>query len=121
MATPEAPRGFPGGASGVAMPRDELRRRSAVRGPTRVVAFSSDPGVKGVRSRLFHWDSEERINMIRLKQIVHSLKRVAADESGGEVIEYALVLGLIIVVAIAIITAVGGKVLARWQSVNSSM
>jgi Flp pilus assembly pilin Flp len=43
------------------------------------------------------------------------------DEHGGEVIEYALILGLIIVVAIGVITTVGGKVLARWQSVNSSM
>ena len=34
---------------------------------------------------------------------------------------FALILGLIIVVAIVTITAVGGKVLARWQSVNSSM
>jgi Flp pilus assembly pilin Flp len=43
------------------------------------------------------------------------------DETGGEVIEYALILGMIIVVAIALIGAVGTKVLARWQSVNSSM
>jgi Flp pilus assembly pilin Flp len=43
------------------------------------------------------------------------------DENGGEVIEYALVLGLIIVVAIVLIGAVGTKVLARWGSVNSSM
>jgi Flp pilus assembly pilin Flp len=44
-----------------------------------------------------------------------------ADESGGEVIEYALILGLIIVTAIAVIGAVGTKVLARWTSVNSSL
>ena len=36
-------------------------------------------------------------------------------------IEYALVLGLVIVVAIAVITSIGVKVLARWQTVNSSM
>lgn len=40
---------------------------------------------------------------------------------GGEVIEYALILGLIVVAAIAVITTVGGKVLARWNNVNSSM
>jgi len=49
------------------------------------------------------------------------LKRLAGDETGGEVIEYALILGLIIVAAIAIIGTVGTKVLARWTSVNSSM
>jgi Flp pilus assembly pilin Flp len=43
------------------------------------------------------------------------------DEQGGEVMEYALILGLIVVAAIAIVGAVGGKVLARWNSVNSSM
>ena len=48
-------------------------------------------------------------------------RRLAADESGGEVIEYALILGLIIVTAIAVIGGVGTRVLARWSSVNSSM
>jgi Flp pilus assembly pilin Flp len=43
------------------------------------------------------------------------------DDRGGETIEYALVLGLVIVVAIAVIGAFGVKVLARWTSVNSSM
>jgi Flp pilus assembly pilin Flp len=49
------------------------------------------------------------------------LRNLARDERGGEVIEYALILGLIIVAAIAIIGAVGVKVLARWNSVDSSM
>jgi Flp pilus assembly pilin Flp len=48
------------------------------------------------------------------------IARLVDDEKGGEVIEYALIAGLIIVTAIAVITAVGGKVMARWQSVNSS-
>jgi Flp pilus assembly pilin Flp len=43
------------------------------------------------------------------------------NEQGGEVIEYALVLGLIIVAAIAIITAVGTKVVGKWTSVNNSL
>ncbi len=43
------------------------------------------------------------------------------DQAGGEVLEYALIAGLIIVAAIAVITSVGGKVLARWQSLDSSM
>ena len=47
--------------------------------------------------------------------------RVLTDESGGETIEYALVLGLIIVVAIAIIGSVGTKVAGRWTSVNRSL
>lgn len=55
------------------------------------------------------------------KRFVKTLTRLFRDEQGGEVIEYALVLGLVIVVAIAVITTFGGKVVARWQSVNSSM
>jgi len=52
------------------------------------------------------------------------LKRFHAilkDDHGGEVIEYAMIAGLITVAAIAVVTAFGGKVLARWNSVNSSM
>jgi pilus assembly protein Flp/PilA len=47
--------------------------------------------------------------------------RFWADEQGGEVLEYALIAGLIVVAAIATISSVGGKVLARWNSLNASM
>ncbi len=50
-----------------------------------------------------------------------TLQRLVTDESGAEVIEYALVLGLIIVATIATIGAFGTRVLARWSSANSSM
>ena len=43
------------------------------------------------------------------------------DEQGGEVLEYALIVGLIVVAAIAAITSVGTKVLAKWTSLNQSM
>lgn len=49
------------------------------------------------------------------------LARVWRDEQGGEVLEYALIVGLIVVAAIAAITSVGTKVLAKWNSLNSSM
>jgi pilus assembly protein Flp/PilA len=49
------------------------------------------------------------------------LQKLIKDEQGGEVLEYALIAGLIVVAAIAVIGAVGTKVLARWSSVNSSM
>jgi Flp pilus assembly pilin Flp len=49
------------------------------------------------------------------------LKKLVRDENGGEVLEYALITGLIVVAAIAVITTVGGKVLARWNSLNSSI
>jgi Flp pilus assembly pilin Flp len=56
-----------------------------------------------------------------MKAIKNLFAKLVKDEQGGEVLEYALIAGLIIVAAIAVITSVGGKVLARWQSLNSSM
>ena len=49
------------------------------------------------------------------------LRKLIRDQTGGEVLEYAPIAGLIIVGAIALITSVGTKVLARWTSLNSSL
>jgi Flp pilus assembly pilin Flp len=56
-----------------------------------------------------------------MKTISSTLVKVLKDEQGGEVLEYALIAGLIVVAAIAVIGSVGTKVLARWGSLNSSM
>ena len=53
--------------------------------------------------------------------IKNLIAKLARDEQGGEVLEYALIAGLIVVAAIAIIGAVGTKVMARWTSLNNSM
>ena len=49
------------------------------------------------------------------------LRALAADERGGEIIEWALVAGLVVIATIALIGAVGTKVLARWNTVNSGL
>jgi len=49
------------------------------------------------------------------------ISKLVRDEQGGEVLEYALIAGLIVVAAIAVITSVGQKVLARWTSLNGSL
>ena len=49
------------------------------------------------------------------------LNTLLRDEQGGEVLEYALIAGLIIVGAIALITSVGTKVVARWTSLDTSL
>jgi len=49
------------------------------------------------------------------------LSKLVRDEQGGEVLEYALIAGLIVVAAIAVISSVGNKVLARWTALNSSV
>jgi Flp pilus assembly pilin Flp len=46
---------------------------------------------------------------------------VLGDDRGGEVLEYALIAGLIVVAAIATISGVGTTLLARWNSLNASM
>jgi Flp pilus assembly pilin Flp len=52
---------------------------------------------------------------------VRRLLPLLRDERGGEVIEWALVAGLIAIGALAVIGAFGTKVLARWTTVNGSM
>jgi pilus assembly protein Flp/PilA len=56
-----------------------------------------------------------------MKSIKNFVAKLVKDEQGGEVLEYALIAGLIVVAAISIIGAVGTKVVARWTSLNSSM
>jgi pilus assembly protein Flp/PilA len=56
-----------------------------------------------------------------MKSVGTLLVKLAKDEQGGEVLEYALIAGLIVVAAIAAISSVGTKVLARWTSLNASM
>lgn len=56
-----------------------------------------------------------------MKTWCNRLSAVFVDEAGGEVLEYALIAGLIIVAAIAVITSVGTKVVARWTSLNGSI
>jgi pilus assembly protein Flp/PilA len=50
-----------------------------------------------------------------------ALKNFLSDEAGGEVLEYALIAGLIIVGAMVAIGSVGTKVMAKWQSVDDEM
>jgi Flp pilus assembly pilin Flp len=56
-----------------------------------------------------------------MKKLSRRLQALIRDDQGGEVIEYALVAGLISVAAIAVVGAVGTKVAAKWTSVNSSL
>ncbi len=56
-----------------------------------------------------------------MRYLSNKFAKLVRDENGGEVLEYALIMGLIVVVAIAVIGAVGTKVVARWTSLNASM
>jgi len=56
-----------------------------------------------------------------MSKVCAFVRRLLNDDAGGEVLEYALVAGLIVVTAIAVIGTVGTKILGRWNSLNSSM
>lgn len=56
-----------------------------------------------------------------MKAMKGFLGNLLKDEKGGEVLEYALILGLIVVATVTVITTVGGKVLAKWNAVNSAL
>jgi Flp pilus assembly pilin Flp len=55
-----------------------------------------------------------------MKTKLNLLVKLVRDEDGGEVLEYALIAGLIVVAAIAAISVVGTKVLARWNSLSGA-
>ena len=57
----------------------------------------------------------------QMKKLGSLFARLIRDDAGGEVLEYALIAGLIVVAAIAVIGTVGTKVLARWTSLDSSL
>jgi Flp pilus assembly pilin Flp len=55
-----------------------------------------------------------------MKTMGNLLVKLVKEEDGGEVLEYALIAGLIVVAAIAAISVVGTKVLARWNSLSGA-
>ena len=48
-------------------------------------------------------------------------RRLAGEEHGGEIIEWALIAGLIIIAAMAAVMTFGNSVLARWTTVTNSL
>jgi Flp pilus assembly pilin Flp len=99
-------------------------------------SFHHAPKFAGLRRR--HWpikhlsldlvaSMQKYLRLIRLPspRRRRAMLRLAAqalrDERGGEVLEYAVVAGLIVVASIGVIGCVGSKVLARWTSLNSKL
>lgn len=56
-----------------------------------------------------------------MKALKVMLTKLVKDEQGGEVLEYALIAGLIVVAAITTIGLVGGKVKDKWDGLNTGM
>lgn len=57
----------------------------------------------------------------RRRGMIALAKKAFKEERGGEVLEYALILGLIVIGCVSTITCVGSKVLSRWNSVDSQI
>lgn len=55
-----------------------------------------------------------------MKTMLNLIVKLVREQDGGEVLEYALIAGLIVVAAIAAISVVGTKVLARWNSLSGA-
>jgi Flp pilus assembly pilin Flp len=49
------------------------------------------------------------------------IKRCLKDESGTECLEYALVMGLIVVGTLGLMSAMGIKVAEKWEEIASAM
>jgi Flp pilus assembly pilin Flp len=43
--------------------------------------------------------------------------RLIEDESGGEVLDYVLVLGLVVLAALSLMGTLGVRVVAKWNSI----
>ena len=50
-----------------------------------------------------------------------TVRQIVRDENGSAITEYAIVVGLVILVAIAVVAQFGTRVLARWNSVESKL
>jgi pilus assembly protein Flp/PilA len=53
--------------------------------------------------------------------MLKSLKKIAKDNRGQSMIEYALIIALIAVVVIAAVTALGGKVTNVFQAITDAL
>jgi Flp pilus assembly pilin Flp len=49
-----------------------------------------------------------------MRSLMH---RLVTDESGGEVIDYVLVLGLVVLAAISLMGTLGIRIVAKWNSI----
>ena len=56
-----------------------------------------------------------------MKRTLEIVARIISDDNGGEVVDYAVVMGFIVVAALVVIGSVGQKTLARWSSLDRSL
>lgn len=59
--------------------------------------------------------------MLFLNQLVSYLQRLKKDESGQGTTEYAILVGVLVVIAIVAIIAFKGKVAELWEAITSGI
>lgn len=87
----------------------------------RILLSHFDPSAHGLISARpqFQWTYLYRPEGYRMVQYLHSL--ISRDERGQGLAEYALILALIAVLAIAAVTFLGGQINAILSSVGNSI
>ena len=56
-----------------------------------------------------------------MQAFVAFLNRLVREEEGQDMVEYALILGLVSIIAVAAVTTTGGAVNSIWQAVSSAV
>lgn len=53
--------------------------------------------------------------------LLRSLRQLCREDRGGEVLEYSLILGTIVIAVVVAVATYGNRVLARWTTLSSSV
>ena len=56
-----------------------------------------------------------------MTSVLRMLATIARDERGAEIVEYALVMGMVSLVAIGAVRAVGTKVQGYWKALDDAL
>jgi Flp pilus assembly pilin Flp len=64
---------------------------------------------------------EAPVGAFDMKQIYSAVRAFIKDEHGTETLEWGLVCGLLVVGAIAAITAIGPKVTKMWENIDAKI
>lgn len=56
-----------------------------------------------------------------MERLVEFLHRIVHEEEGQDMVEYALILGLVSVIAVIAVTATGGAVNSIWEAVQADV
>jgi pilus assembly protein Flp/PilA len=56
-----------------------------------------------------------------MEKVIEFLHRIVHEEEGQDMVEYALILGLISIIAVAAVTTTGTKINTIWENVRDAI